>query len=272
VIVHVRDCLPAGRATGAIRRIIMRGAAKVLANSRYTAAAFSGGAGQGKVEVVHSPVDLERFDPGRIDRADARAGLGLDSRPALAVIGQITPWKGQATALQAIAILKRDVPQVMLLVVGSVKFSGAATRYDNAAYLRALETMTRELGIEANVRFAGERTDVPEVLRAIDLLLVPSSEEPFGRVVVEALAMETPVIATCIGGPAEVIDDEVTGKLVTPGDPAAWAAAAGELLAADERRREMGRRGRRTAIKFDRGRHVEQVLAAYRELLDGPEA
>jgi glycosyltransferase involved in cell wall biosynthesis len=218
--------------------------------------------------VVHSPVDLERFDPGRVDRATARARLGLDAQPALAVVGQITPWKGQATALQALALLKRELPQVRLLVVGSVKFAAAGTRYDNAGYLRSLEEMTAALGLAENVRFMGERADVPEVLRAVDLLLVPSSEEPFGRVVLEAMAMETAVIATARGGPAEVIEDGVTGMLVAPGEPAAWAQAASDLLGDADRRREMGRQGRRTAMKLGRPRHVESVMGAYRELLE----
>jgi glycosyltransferase involved in cell wall biosynthesis len=271
VVVHVRDCLPPGRATRAIRQVIARRAALVLANSRYTAAAFAGGDSPAGVEVAHSPVDLERFDPARVDRAEARARLGLEPvAPTLAVLGQITPWKGQATAIRALALLKAQAPDATLLVVGSVKFAGTGTRYDNPGYMRSLESLTGELGLEEDVRFLGERADVPAVLRATDVLLVPSSEEPFGRVVVEAMAMETAVVATCVGGPAEVLEDGVTGRLVAPGDPAAWAQAAAELLADDERRSAMTRQARRTALRYGREQHVEQVLAAYRRLLDAP--
>jgi glycosyltransferase involved in cell wall biosynthesis len=269
VLVHVRDCLPPGRAADWIRRILTR-RATVVANSRYTAAAFAGSDGQAEVEVLHSPVDLERFDPGRVDRARARARLGANGAPVLAVVGQITPWKGQATAIEALAILRRSVPDASLLVIGSVKFAGAATRFDNAAYLRSLEDMAGELGLGDHVRFLGERSDLPDLLRAVDLVLVPSSEEPFGRVVVEAMAMETPVIATSVGGPGEVIEDGVTGTLVPPGAPAAWAQAATDLLADDKRRSAMGQRARRTALGFDRARHVERVLAVYRRLLVAP--
>jgi glycosyltransferase involved in cell wall biosynthesis len=267
MVVHVRDCLPRGAVTGVIRRVLGRAAAKVIANSAYTAGSFTGTSPRGDVLILHSPIDLERFDPGRVDREQARARLGLEDEPALAVVGQITPWKGHVTALQALALSKPRMPKVKLLVVGSVKFAAAATRYDNEEYLRSLEATARELGLEENVRFTGERDDVPAVLRAIDLLLVPSAEEPFGRVVVEAMAMETPVIATRVGGPAEVIDDRVTGRLVAPGDPEAWAAAILELMAAADLRREMGRRARGAALRFDRGRHVEQVVAVYRDVL-----
>ena len=92
VVVHVRDCLPDSRAGNATRRVIKRAAALVLANSHYTAANFDRNA---DVQVVYSPVDLERFDPDRVDPAQARAELGLGPEPVFAVVGQITPWKGR---------------------------------------------------------------------------------------------------------------------------------------------------------------------------------
>ena len=271
VVVYVKDCLPAGRAADLTRRFIAHGAALVLANSRFTADSFQRDNHAHRLEVAYSPIDLERFDPGRIGRDQARARLGLaPDVPLLGVLGQITPWKGQSTAIEALALLKERVPAAKLLLVGSVKFAGAATRYDNAAYLRSLHELAGKLGLEEDVRFMGERSDVPEVLRALDLLLAPSWEEPFGRAVVEAMAMGTPVIATSVGGPAELIEDGVNGRLVEPQEPGRWAAAIEELLADAALRQSMGEQAQQTAAAFSREAHVERVLRAYREVLGAP--
>ena len=111
------------------------------------------------------------------------------------------------------------------MIVGEVKFGGAATRLDNDGYLAELHRLIDELGLGDAVEFAGEREDVPELMAEADVLLAPSTEEPFGRTVVEAMAVETPVVATSVGGPSEVIDDGVTGLLVAPENPIAWSQA-----------------------------------------------
>ena len=108
-IVHVRDCLPPGRLSVATLRLIAASATTVIANSRYTAASVRSAAPRAHLEVVYNAVDLERFDPRRIDRAAARARLGADgARPVLlAVVAQITPWKGQDTAIEALPVTER---------------------------------------------------------------------------------------------------------------------------------------------------------------------
>jgi L-malate glycosyltransferase len=266
LVVHVRDCLPTGGTADLTRALVRRGASVVLANSRYTADNFAR-TKAAKVTVAPSPVDLKRFDPDRVDRVRARTALNLGAEPALAVIAQITPWKGQATAVEALALLEEEGVRARLLIVGSVKFASAATRYDNPAYLQALHARVADRGLTDRVVFTGERADVPELMRAIDVLLVPSWEEPFGRSVIEAMAMGTPVVATSVGGPAEVIADGVNGRLVEPRSPASWASALGELLADPDLLRGMAEAGRRTAVQFERGNHVEQVLAVYRQAL-----
>lgn len=265
-VVHVRDCLPLSSAGRLVRRVIGSGAALVVANSRFTAESFAGRGAQ--LPTVYNYVDLDSFDPARVDRADARAALGLDpSAPVLGVVGQITPWKGQADAVRTLALVREKVPDAQLLIVGSVKF-GEAARYDNAAYRRHLDRLVTELALDGAVSFLGERDDVPRILRALDLLLVPSWEEPFGRALVEALAMETPVVATSVGGPPEIVRDGEEGLLLPPRDPERWAAAVTGLLREPEPRREMGRAGRRrVASTFTAEAHVEGVLDAYERAL-----
>jgi L-malate glycosyltransferase len=267
VIVYVRDCLPAGASGQLVRRIISSGAALILANSRHTAANFALGAGEDSIRVVYPSVDTRLFDPERTSRREARTRLGLDpSAPVLGVVAQLTPWKAQDDAVRSLALVRDTWPDTQLLFVGGVKFHAA--RYDNEAYEAALHGLTSDLGVEEAVTFLGERTDIPEILRALDVVLVPSWEEPFGRTVIEAMAMGTPVIATSVGGPAEIVSSGTDGLLLPPRDPAQWAECVCTLLAHPEVREEMGRQGRvRVISAFGREAEVDAVLETYERVL-----
>lgn len=272
-VVHVRDALPAGAAAALTRIAIRSSAALVIANSGYTAARFAAnGSGSPPVRVIHNAVDLAAFDPARVERKTARARLGLSpTTVALGVVAQISPWKAQDDAIRMLAALRRSVPEARLLLVGSAKFARGTEVFDNRAFERFLRALVRELALERAVDFLGEREDIPDVLRALDLLLVPSWHEPFGRSVIEAMAMGVPVLATNVGGPAEIVTDGVDGLLLPPREPERWADAAASLLGErDGRLDAMREAGRRTAVaRFGRDRHVREVLAAYREALDG---
>ncbi len=263
VVAHVRDRLPAGAVSDLILRLIAHGAAAVIANSRYTAARL--GSHRRRFRIVSNAVDLERFDPAALDGSAVRAELGIDpSAFVAAVIGQLTPWKGQDLAIRAVAELVATRPEIRLLIVGSTKFASASTRYDNVAFEAKLRELVAALGIEHIVRFLGEREDAPQLLAASDLLLAPSWEEPFGRSIIEAMAMGVPVIATEIGGPSEFIRHEVDGLLLPPTQIERWVAEMGALIGAPGRRSQIGARGRETALaRFGVKSHVAEVLDVY---------
>jgi glycosyltransferase involved in cell wall biosynthesis len=268
VIVSIQDCLPRTRLANLVRRILLSEASVLIANSNYTAASF---ARPGSIAplTIYNPIDLNRFNPQLINRADARTKLALkESTPVLGVIAQITPWKGQDDAIRCAALLRDAWPDLRLLLVGEAKFTSKATRYNNLAYATSLRQLVGEMNLNGAVEFLGEREDVPQILRALDILLVPSWAEPFGRTVIEAMAMETPVVATNVGGPSEVITDGVDGLLLPPRNPRQWADAIAKLLAEPLRRAEVGRRGRDTVIRsFGREAHVASVLETYQRLL-----
>jgi glycosyltransferase involved in cell wall biosynthesis len=271
LVVHVRDCLPFGGIAGLARRVVRSTAAVVVANSAYTARSFAPNGLRLPLLAVHSPVDLNRFDPARVDRRDARNNLrlGLDD-VVIGVVGQISPWKAQDDAILALAEIRARGIDAQLLVVGAPKFISGAERYDNEAFLRSLHQLVDELGLREAVRFLGDREDVPEILRALDLLLVPSWEEPFGRAVIEAMAMQLPLIATCVGGPAEIVRDGEDGVLLPPRQPRRWGEEAARLLSDPKLRGAMGRRGRATVeSRFTRERHAKAVLTAYRQAIGG---
>jgi glycosyltransferase involved in cell wall biosynthesis len=265
VVAHIRDWVPPGRAATMTLRFVASGAALTLANSRFAAGQLA----SGTVRVVHNPVDHRSFAPGLLDRAEARRLLGLDDGDeVLAVIAQLTPWKGQAEAVEMARLLRASRPRLRLLLVGSAKFTAPGTRFDNASYARGLEQRVRDAGLQDTVRLLGEREDVPRIMAALDLLLLPSWREAFGRVAAEAMAVGVPVLATDVGGPAEIVRDGVDGLLLPPRAPGAWAAAAAELLDDPQRRAAMGRAGaQRAREQFGLQRHVRRVRLAYVEAL-----
>jgi glycosyltransferase involved in cell wall biosynthesis len=265
-LVHLHDCLPSTASARATEQVLSRSAATILANSSYTAACFNGGRSRAPVAIVHNPIDLDRFQPEKVDRAEARAELGLDpDQFVIAVLAQITPWKGQDTALEATGVLRDRGLDVHLVLAGEVKFRRPLTRYDNDAFLRDLRDSVRFLGLEDAVSFTGDCADPPRLLRAVDCVLMPSWAEPWGRVVVEAMAMGTPVIATSVGGPTELVEDGRNGLLAVPRNPAAWADAVHRVMTEPGLRDEMVTAGRETARRFSRDAYVERILGVYRE-------
>ncbi|HEX4483611.1 MAG TPA: glycosyltransferase family 4 protein [Solirubrobacteraceae bacterium] len=270
-IVHVRDCLPPGRLSTATLRLIAASATTVIANSRYTADSMRAVAPRARLEVVYNAVDLARFDPSEIDRAQARARLGEDgARPVLlGVVAQITPWKGQDTAIEALRLLREDDLDAQLLLVGAAKFVAAATRFDNEDYVAELRALIERAGLGERVSWLGERDDVAAIVRALDVLLLPSWEEPFGRAAIEAMALEVPIVATTVGGPAEIVEDGREGYLADPREPRAWADAIRAVLRSGDHGASMGRAGReRVERKFTIAQHVEAIRAVYERALD----
>ncbi len=270
-VVHIRDCLPPGAASTATLRLIASTATTVIANSAYTAASVRAVAPRAALEVVHNPVDLVRFDPAALDRASARERLGEAGRRRLllGVVAQLSPWKGQDTAIEALGALAREGVDAQLLLIGSAKFVERATRFDNEVYVSALHELAAREGVSERVSWLGEREDVPALVRALDVLLLPSWEEPFGRAVLEAMALEVPVIATDVGGPRELVRDGREGLLLPPREPARWARAIARLAEGPEPAAGMGRAGReRVQQEFTTERHARATLDAYERALE----
>jgi glycosyltransferase involved in cell wall biosynthesis len=140
--------------------------------------------------------------------------LGVDPGvPLLGVLARLMPDKGITHLLKALVPLSRQWPQITVLIAGE-------------GPLRApLEAEAASLGVGQNVRFLGQRGDVIPILRAIDLLVLPSEKESFPIVLLEAMAMARPAVACDVGGVSEAVADGVTGFVVPPRDPEALAGA-----------------------------------------------
>jgi glycosyltransferase involved in cell wall biosynthesis len=270
-VAHVRDCLPPGAVTSATMRLIASGVELVVANSRYTARWVSTAAPRARVRVVYNGVDIERFSPRAGEREAARAALGARSSLLVGVVAQLTPWKGQDTAIETLRLVRAQGVDARLLLIGSAKFRDPATRFDNERYVARLRALARDLGLQPHVGFLGEREDVPQLMSALDVLLAPSWEEPFGRSVVEAMAMGVAVVATDVGGPVELLDDGAAGVLVAPRRPQAWAEAVGRLVADPELVRSLADAARARVLRcFTVDQHAARMVDVYEQVAGRP--
>jgi glycosyltransferase involved in cell wall biosynthesis len=268
VVAHIRDWAPPGRVPDLTLSLIARRAEAVVANSAYVADRFGEGPSRAAVRVIYNPIDLEQFEPGKLDGRAVRGALGIgEGTVVLTVVAQVSPIKGQDTAIRVLADLAASGSDVVLLLAGSVKFASAGAHVDNVGFAEKLPALASELGVEDRVRFLGERSDVPDLLAATDVLLMPFWRDAFGRVAVEAMAMSVPVAAANVGGPTEIVRDRIDGRLLPPRDPGAWSAALGPLVESRARREEMGRAGRARAADFSVEKHADGVLAVYEGLI-----
>jgi glycosyltransferase involved in cell wall biosynthesis len=207
---------------------------------------------------IHNGVDLRRFNPAEVAREQTRQVLGLRPGPVIGFVGRFTPQKDPLTFLRVVAALRPELPGLRALMVG------------DGPLRSEIEAEAARQGLEAVCCFTGPRRDIPEILGAIDLFLLSSVSEGFPFVVLEAMAMERPVVATAVNGVPELIEDGVSGLLVPRGDVAALTGAALELLRAPERARALGRAARqRVAERFTVARMVERTQALYLELAGG---
>jgi glycosyltransferase involved in cell wall biosynthesis len=261
LIWHVRDLLEEGQGRSLMRQAASTLRPRVIAISGAVAQQFEGLSL--RVDLIPNGVPLERFTPGE-PPPGLREALGLrPGEPVIVCVGRLTPWKGHRTLLRAFARVVAERPDARLVVVGEVAFWAAE-------YEQELHDMAEKLGLGASVIWAGFRADVPELLRVSDFLVLPSRDEPFGRVLIEAMATGKPVIGTQSGGAPEIVLPEATGLLVPPEDPEALGAAMLRLVTNDAERQAWGRAAQERAREhFDVCRVVAQVEAVYQEMLNG---
>jgi glycosyltransferase involved in cell wall biosynthesis len=213
--------------------------------------------------VVYNGLDVPTFVRA-LDRAKGRKSFNLSPEDlAVGIVGRLDVWKGQEIFLRAMAQVKDVVPQAKGIIVGEV----AA---ENPGYLNVLQTLRDELALADRVVFSGFRMDVPVVMSALDILVLAStSPEPFGRVLIEAMAAGKPVVATDSGAAREIIEHGVQGLLVPPGEVEAMARAIIHLLTHRDAASLMGQKGQDTVrVRFGMQQYRDGVQGVYRELLD----
>ena len=254
---HLRDILSPGGARRLLTWAARRLSPQIICISEAVRASL-GDEGL-RAQVIYNGVALERFRPGPPPEAlTQELGIKPTDR-VIAIVSRLTPWKGHRTLLDALPRVVSVHADLRLLVVGD-------TTFWNAEYADELKALADDLGVADNVRFLGRRDDVPELLAASELLALPSEDEPFGRVIIEAMAMALPVVATATGGVPEIVVEKQTGLLVPPRDPEALADALLAAMADPEAAAEMGRAGReRVCELFDARATAERVQELYEQ-------
>lgn len=207
-----------------------------------------------KVVVIHNGVVVPT-DQGTLPAARRRLGLG-DDVPLVGVVANLIQYKGHSTFLRAWRLVMDEMPRAQALLIGE------------GPMRPEIERVVNDLELGASVRLLGSRSDVSDLLDAVDLVVHPSLQEGFSNAILEAMAAGKAVVATAVGGNPEAVVEGVTGVLVRPGDVAALATAVVRLLKDPAARSRFGSAGRaRVLEQFSVDSVVERYQAAYEALL-----
>ncbi len=214
---------------------------------------------------IPNGVDLERYHPDN-DGQYILEPLEISSTaPIVGIVARLDRWKGVDIFLRAISICKAKCPEAQYVIFGG-EIEGSTE------YAKKLYKLAADLHLNEIVHFAGWRygpEDMPKVYAALDIVILAStSPEPFGLVILEAMATAKPVIATNHGGPKEICIDQETALLIPPGDPEKLAEAILNLIQNPQNARRMGKAGRkRVETHYDHKLCVRSIESLYKELL-----
>jgi glycosyltransferase involved in cell wall biosynthesis len=236
----------------------------VIAISQSVASQFTD---DSKISVVYDGCSLDEFHSDDAQAGqDFRRRFGLGTDFVAGCVGRIKLFqKGQEVLVQAAAVLKARGLRPKILIVGT-PYPG------NESHLQSLKDLIHKSGLQDSVILTGELDDVKPAYAAMNVLVLPSvAQEGLGDVMMEAMAMRVPVIATNIGGPLEVVQDGITGFLVPPSDPEALADKI-ELLMNDPKLGErLGQAGpKRVMQRFSIGEMIRKIEALYGKWMRQP--
>lgn len=248
----------------------------VIANSDFTARSIRRQFPVGdRLEVIPRGADLAEFNPERVTPAAVAAmrvrwAVENPETVVLLLPGRLTDWKGHRTAIEAMDVLRGGKDR-KAGAIGDFQLIFAGVEQGRGHTAASLMRLVDELGLSNMIRRVGHCDDMATAYAAADIVLAPSTRpEAFGRVAVEAGAMERPVVASRHGGAVETIADGETGILITPGSADELAAAIASLAArGDDGRRAIGCAARaRIAARYSTAAMTAATLAAYQQLLD----
>lgn len=236
---------------------------RVITVSEACAAQFRrGGQGDTKIAVVYNGIDSEAF----VAQADGQAvrrefGLASDT-PLVGSVGQLIPWKGQDNFVRVAARVLSELPEARFLIVGQEVES-------HQGFQSILEELALTLGIEDHVIFTGFRQDVPSLISSMDVFLHCAVQpDPLPRVILEAMALGRPVVATNTGGIPEMIEGGRSGLLAPAQDVEGLAEGTMSLLSDRDLAGRMGQAARaRVKERFSIAQHVQAVMQLYDQVM-----
>jgi phosphatidylinositol alpha-1,6-mannosyltransferase len=261
-VYHLRSLLVTRRICGR-DRFVMNLSDKIIAHCEHMRkTAIEIGLVKDKICVIYNGVDLNKFNPG-ISATKFRKEVGIDDNIHLVgMVGRVVPWKGADVFIRAGAEVIKKIPNTKFVVVGELP---------DSQYLEHLVKLAEVLGVKDKLLYTGLRSNMAEVFSAIDLFILPSWEEPFSRVVLEAMAQQKPVVATNTGGTPEQVVDGVTGLLVPAKNSASLAEAIIRLLRDKKKAKEMGIAGRKRVEQFfSLEKQTREIESVYWNLMEHP--
>lgn len=278
VVWHIREPLAPGYQ--GIRRALLRYAIqhyanRVIAICEYDASQLIR---DERVRVIYNFVDFDRFDRHR-SGADFRKELGI--RPGtklVAMLGGVSKAKGTREFVEALKIVRQRFADVKFVVVGempTVKKDATSFRNrlgtysDYVQYYESIHSFLAQEGLAQDLIFTGVCLDVPKIIAACDLIVVPSTVPHFGRPIIEAGAMSKPVVASDLGGPRELVVHGETGLLVPASNASALADAIIRILSNPDLAARMGEAGyARANALFDAEVNSARVMETYQEIFE----
>lgn len=215
------------------------------------------GVARGRISRILNGVDTQRFHPRRGGRSLLPEDYRDPTRVVFGTVGRMDPVKDQMTLVRAFARLQAETPTTRLVLAG------------DGECRPALEAEVQRLGLAKRIWFAGQRSDVPELLRELDVFVLPSLAEGISNTIMEAMASGLPVVATEVGGNPELVEADICGRLVRPDDPGAMAEAMRDYVADRQRIEAEGQAARKRAeAVFGLDGMVTAYDGVYRRLLE----
>lgn len=213
------------------------------------------------VEVMGNGIDIRGWNVGADMMACFREKFGLFNKKVILFGGRLSGAKGGEKAIEALALITKEAPDAVLLVVGSVDW-----------YARVMKERAEKLGVKKNLVFTGwiGREEIKAAYAASDVVLMPSiCLDAFGRVNIEAMASKKPVVGTCYGGTPEIVVDGLTGYIVNPLYPEQIAEKTLDLLGNSKKAEKFGQAGyERVKTNFNLEDVVKKYVAAYKEIME----
>lgn len=236
-----------------------------ICNSEYTRKQFINWSGfRKRVEVIYNGIDTTLFKPDPKKREETRNHYGIREVDfVMGMAGRLTEEKGQLPLLKALIPIMRKNRNYKFLVAGDTKI------HPEPDYCEQIKTLTEENQLGEQVFLVGFVEDMPAFYNAIDLFLLPSFREPFGRVLVEAMATEKPVIASMVDGVPEIISENSNnGFLINSGDWDSWLQRITYLANNPPLAMDVGREGRKRVEKhFSLAKQTKEIEKIYNSLL-----
>lgn len=221
-------------------RVVSRLSSQVICNSEALRDSYLFGIPRRKIEVVYNGIDLDKFSPQARVRESFRSEIDVaNDAPLVGIVGSITPRKGHLVFVDAAEQILKQHPRAIFVLAGA----------GEAQFVRSVEQRIAAAGLGDAFRFLGWRPDVERILPALDVLVIASDQEAFGRTVIEGMACGVPVVATRSGGPEEIVVDAQTGYLVPVNDPVGMGAAVSAVLQDAGLATRLGGMGRQRAVE-----------------------